>query len=157
MVLVSTLALTAFEPQAASLLLELTVILGGVIYPIVFQELENSIGFAWATRVIAFVMLATLSVPLAVMRPRLKPSAVRKLFDSAAWSERPYSFFAFGGFFGFIGMYLPLFYISVFAIQHGMSSRLAFYLLPILNAGSTFGRIFPNVSGCHVPSLLNGC
>lgn len=133
---------------------DLTVVTGGVIYPIVFQELENIIGFAWATRVIAFVMLATLSVPLAVMRPRLKPSAVRKLFDSAAWSERPYSFFAFGGFFGFIGMYLPLYYISVFAIAHGMSPRLAFYLIPILNAGSIFGRILPNVSGCHASTLL---
>ncbi|KAK6844286.1 hypothetical protein PG995_014396 [Apiospora arundinis] len=118
--------------------------IGGVIYPIVFKELEGKIGFDWATRVVAFVMLATLSFPLAVMRPRVKPSAVRKLFDSAAWSERPYSFFAFGGFFGFIGMYLPLFYVSVFALKEGMSPRLAFYLLPILNAGSTFGRIFPN-------------
>ncbi|KAK8039930.1 MFS transporter- MCP family- solute carrier family 16 (monocarboxylic acid transporters)- member 10 [Apiospora rasikravindrae] len=118
--------------------------IGGIIYPIVFQELEDNLGFAWATRVIAFVMIATLSVPLAVMRPRLTPSAVRKLFDFAAWTERPYSFFAFGGFFGFIGMYLPMFYVSVFAMQHGTSPRLAFYLLPILNAGSIFGRIFPN-------------
>ncbi|KAK8106852.1 uncharacterized protein PG998_008865 [Apiospora kogelbergensis] len=118
--------------------------IGGVIYPIVFKELESEMGFEWATRVVAFLMLATLSFPLAVMRPRVKPSAVRKLFDSTAWTERPYSLFAFGGFFGFIGMYLPLFYISVFALEEGMSSRLAFYLLPILNAGSTFGRIFPN-------------
>ena len=121
--------------------------LGGVIYPVVFHNLESSIGFGWATRVVAFIMLATLIFPLVVMRVRLQPSAVRKLIDLAAWKEPPFSLFALGGFFGFIGMYMPLFYVSSFAIEEKiMSPSAAFYLLPILNAGSIFGRIVPNVS-----------
>jgi hypothetical protein len=91
-------------------------------------------------------MLATLAFPLVVMRVRLTPSSVRKLFDVSAWTEPPFYLFAIGGFFGFIGMYMPLFYVSSYAIQERiMSSSLAFYLLPILNAGSTLGRIVPNV------------
>jgi MFS family permease len=41
--------------------------------------------------------------------------------------------------------YAPLFCIESYAIQENiMSARSAFYLLPILNAGSIFGRILPN-------------
>lgn len=92
-------------------------------------------------------MLATLVFPLAVMRVRIQPAAVRKLFDVSAWTEPPFYLFALGGFFGFIGMYMPLFYVSDYAIEEGiMSPSLAFSLLPILNAGSVLGRIVPNVS-----------
>jgi hypothetical protein len=117
------------------------------VYPIAFQRLVESVGFGWATRILGFIMLATLVFPLAVMRVRIKPAAVRKLFDVSAWTEPPFYLFALGGFFGFIGMYMPLFYVSDYAIERGiMSPSLAFSLLPILNAGSVFGRIIPNVS-----------
>lgn len=101
-------------------------------------------------------MLATLAFPLVVMRVRLTPSSVRKLFDVSAWTEPPFYLFAIGGFFGFIGMYMPLFYVASYAIQEKvMSSSLAFYLLPILNAGSTLGRIVPNVCICSVVGIEN--
>lgn len=59
----------------------------------------------------------------------------------------PFCLFGVGGFFGFIGMYMPLFYVFTYAIgEKVMSPMLAFYLLPILNAGSVGGRIAPNVS-----------
>ena len=45
--------------------------LAGIIYSIVFHRLEPMIGFSWATRVIAFIMLGTLLIPLAVMRVRI--------------------------------------------------------------------------------------
>jgi hypothetical protein len=38
-------------------------LIGGVIYPAIFHELQPRIGFGWATRVIAFIMLATLMIP----------------------------------------------------------------------------------------------
>jgi MFS family permease len=42
-------------------------------------------------------------------------------------------------------MYVPFFFVQLYAIQEGiMSENLAFYLLPVLNAGSIFGRIIPN-------------
>lgn len=40
---------------------------GGVLLPIVFNHLEPKIGFGWATRTIAFIMLCTLSISLVVM------------------------------------------------------------------------------------------
>src|SRR4051812_37245056 len=48
-------------------------------------------------------------------------------------------------FVGFIGLYGPIFYLPSYAIENKiMAEDLAFYLLPVLNAGSIFGRIIPN-------------
>lgn len=46
--------------------------LGGIIYPIVFINLIDKVGFAWTTRAIGFIALGTLVVPLAVSEMRVK-------------------------------------------------------------------------------------
>ncbi|PYI05354.1 MFS general substrate transporter [Aspergillus sclerotiicarbonarius CBS 121057] len=119
--------------------------LGGVIYPIVFHKLQPHIGFRWATRVIGFIMLATLVIPNAGMRMRIKPSGRRKMFEAGALREAPFVLFAAGTFFGFMGMYMPFFYVQSYAMEKNfMNDNLAFYLLSITNAASAFGRIVPN-------------
>ncbi|KAJ5100510.1 MFS general substrate transporter [Penicillium angulare] len=122
---------------------------GGIIYSIAFQQLQRSIGFGWATRIMGFISLATLVFPLLVMRvPSAipgQPRKVRKLFDSSTLKELPFCLFLIWGFFGFAGVYMPLWYIGSYAIEKDiMSSKLASYLIPILNAGSVIGRIVPN-------------
>jgi len=119
--------------------------LGGVIYPIIFRQLQPRVGFGWATRVIGFIALVTLIIPLALMKMRVKPSARRKMFDASAWKERPYALFSLGQFFGFMGMYIPYVYVQSYAIGRSITDvNLGFYLLAILNAGSVFGRLVPN-------------
>ncbi|PSS12831.1 hypothetical protein M430DRAFT_143191 [Amorphotheca resinae ATCC 22711] len=118
---------------------------GGVIYPIIFAQLQPKIGFGWATRVIAFIMLGTLLIPLTVMRVRVKPAQTRRLFELAAFKEVPFTMFSVGEFFGFMGLYIPFFYIQSYVINKNiMSSHLGFYMLSILNAASLFGRVIPN-------------
>ncbi|KAI5356988.1 putative major facilitator superfamily, MFS transporter superfamily [Septoria linicola] len=119
--------------------------IGGVIYPIVFYRLQPVIGFGWATRVLGFIELATLGVSCAVFRIRVLPAGRRKFLDLAAWKEIPYTFFVLGTFVGFLGLYTPFFYIQSYALEIGASPDLAFYLLAILNAASTAGRILPNI------------
>ena len=118
---------------------------GGIIYPIVFYKLQPQIGFAWATRVLGFIALAGFVVSLSVMRVRVLPKQKRALLEPGAFKEIPYTFFTAGLFFSFMGLYTPIFYIQSYAIQEGITNQnLGFYLLPILNAGSVFGRILPN-------------
>lgn len=104
------------------------------------------IGFAWATRVIAFIMLGTLLVSLAVMRVRIQPAQKRSLLDKTALKELPFMLFALGVFFGFMGIYIPFFYMPFFALQKipGVTADFSVYAIAILNAASTFGRIVPN-------------
>ncbi len=116
--------------------------LGGIIYPILFQNLQTRIGFPWATRVMAFIILATLIMPIVCMKVRVKPGAARKLIDSSAWREPPFLLLSVAEFFGFMGLYIPFFYVQLYAIEKtDIDEHLAFYLLTLLNAGSLFGRI----------------
>jgi MFS family permease len=128
--------------------------LGGVVYPIVFHKLQPHLGFAWTTRILGFLMLATLAISCSVMRVRVLPAGRRKFLDLSAFTEAPYVLFVAGMTLCFAGLYEPFFYAQSEAIQRGlMSSNLAFYLLSIINAPSTFGRIIPGFIGDNLGAL----
>nr|OQO25818.1 hypothetical protein B0A51_09488 [Rachicladosporium sp. CCFEE 5018] len=119
---------------------------GGIIYPIVFYRLISQIGFAWSVRVLGFMALATLVIPIIVMRQRVKPPKARAIFDPTMFTDIPFLTFGFGAFLGFIGLYVEFFYISFYGQATGITSdSMSFYLVPILNAGSVFGRTLPNI------------
>jgi MFS family permease len=119
--------------------------IGGVIYPVMFYKLQQEVGFAWATRALAFVCLGTCSISIAVMRVRFKPKERRALLQLSAFKEAHYSLYAVAMFLGMLGFYNFLIFVQPWAIGKGIvNDNLGFYLLPILNAASTFGRITPN-------------
>ncbi|KAH8886516.1 MFS general substrate transporter [Thozetella sp. PMI_491] len=121
--------------------------IGSVIYPIVFYRLLPRIGFPWATRVLGFITLATLAVSIVVMKARLPPpKKTRAVLDLPAFRYAPFSLFSIGLFLAFAGLYVPIFYIIIYAQKHaGVSEDLSFYLLALLNAASAFGRIIPGL------------
>lgn len=124
--------------------------IGGVIYPIVFYKLEQEVGFAWASRTLGFLSLGTCAISILVMRVRFPPSEKRVLLQLSAFKEVQFSLFCLAMFFGLLGFYNLLNFVQAWAIQKGIvSPNLGFYLLPILNAGSTFGRILPNFLADH--------
>ncbi|KAL9093566.1 MAG: hypothetical protein Q9165_003961 [Trypethelium subeluteriae] len=112
------------------------------------------IGFGWATRVIGFILLITLILPLVVMRPLKYPPKRRSLLDVKALRDAPYVLFGLGILFGYMGIYVVFFYIQLYAMSNAdMSSHLAFYLLAIINAGSSLGRILPNFAADKAGTL----
>ncbi|KAJ5351643.1 hypothetical protein N7452_000617 [Penicillium brevicompactum] len=119
--------------------------LGGIIYPVVLYKLIEPLGFGWAVRVMGFIALGTLLVPIAVMRQRVKPPRARSLVDWSAFTDVPYMAFVVTSLIAFMGLFVLFFYIS----YYGQATRLtdtnmSFYLVPILNAGSFLGRTLPN-------------
>ncbi|KAK4550654.1 hypothetical protein LTR36_000233 [Oleoguttula mirabilis] len=122
--------------------------LGGVVYPIVFHRLIGQIGFGWSVRVIGFIALATCLVSLSITKMRTRPPPRPKIVDFSGFKELPYVLFALVSFFGSAGLYIPFFYITEYsqAEVHGISSELAFYMLPIMGAGSILGRLFPAIA-----------
>lgn len=119
--------------------------LGGVIYPIVFYNLVNSIGFAWTVRTIGFIVLGTLLLPVCFMKMRVKPARPRAFLDWSAFTDWPFAIFTLSCMLGFVGLYTALFFISYFAEATGSAdASMAFYLIPIVNAASVFGRTIPN-------------
>ena len=80
------------------------------------------------------------------MRLRRQSSTKRHDFlDLTAFKSKPYLLFCIGTFFGFMGIYVTFFYIQLFALEKtAINANLASYLLPIINAASTIGRLIPN-------------
>lgn len=118
---------------------------GGVVFPVVFTNLIERVGFPWTTRVIGFLCLATLVVPLTLSRMRSRPPAARSFFDRTALTDGPYLLCVFACFLGYVGCYAAFYYMSLYGEKEGwVSTDLALYLVPILNAGSVVGRAVPN-------------
>ncbi|KAF2766236.1 MFS general substrate transporter [Teratosphaeria nubilosa] len=116
---------------------------GGIIYPIAVKRLVDSVGFPWAVRAMALVMLGTLLLGFALLKPRLPPRKSGPIVDLAAFTDMAYSSFVVGLAFGFLAFFIPFFHSESFALNIGVDEDLSFYLLSIMNAASMFGRIVP--------------
>ncbi|MCJ1435451.1 hypothetical protein MMC27_004824 [Xylographa pallens] len=123
--------------------------LGGVIFPILVQNLIPKIGFPWTMRVSAFLILALLIIANLTVKSRLPPSP--KPFSLMAFvkplSEPTFALLTLGSFFIFFGIFIPFTFIQLSGQALGMSQHLSNYLLAVLNAASIFGRTLPGYLG----------
>jgi hypothetical protein len=92
----------------------------------------------------AFIMLGTLGIGLALLRPRLPPRRSGPLVDFLAFKDPAYSTFVIGLALGFTAFFIPFFYTESYALNIGVDSELSFYILSIMNAGGMIGRMLPN-------------
>ncbi|KAL2384397.1 hypothetical protein RJZ90_001997 [Blastomyces dermatitidis] len=118
---------------------------GGVIYPIMVARLVPQVGFAWAMRICAFLILGLCVIINLTVKSRLPPQPRPFKFKEflTPFTEMPFLLTTAGAWLSFFGLYLPFTFIVSFARHYGMSPHLAGYLVSILNASSTFGRILP--------------
>ncbi|KAJ5522438.1 hypothetical protein N7527_006553 [Penicillium freii] len=119
--------------------------LGGVIFPIMVTQLIPKVGFPWAMRICAFLILFMLGIANLTLKSRLphrpKPFDIMNFVRPLA--ELKFALTLAGAFCFFWGMFLPFTFVITQAERYGMSANLAGYLLPILNASSIFGRTLP--------------
>jgi MFS family permease len=115
--------------------------LGGVIIPIALSKMLNNpkLGFGWTVRIIGFLVAGVLLTSCLAIRARLPPRKDR-FWLLSAFKEPLYLAILGSGFLMIIGVFTPMFYLPTYAVQHGMSRQLAFYLVAIFNAASFFGR-----------------
>lgn len=120
--------------------------IGGVVLPIALSKMLNSndLGFGWSVRIIGFILIPLLAFSCVTVKARLPPQK-SQFFIPSAFKDGLYSLIVIALFFMLIGMFVPLFYISTYAVSRGIDATLASYLVAILNAASTFGRIIPGV------------
>ncbi|KJR86545.1 uncharacterized protein SPSK_02504 [Sporothrix schenckii 1099-18] len=119
--------------------------IGGIIYPIALRRLIINIGFGWAVRVMGFLMLATLIIAIAVMKPRLPPRKSGPLINYEALRDPTFAMWLVAIVFSFIGLYVPFFYVEQYATHIGIDASTASYMLIIINAASIPGRIVPSM------------
>lgn len=112
-----------------------------------FHKLINVIGYAWTMRAIALVVLCLSIVPALSMKKRGRSTSSRRGLDFAAFKDSEYTLFAIAMFLGYLGLYIPFFYIQLYSLEKSnITGELDFYLLPIMNASGFFGRL---VSSLH--------
>lgn len=119
---------------------------GGVIFPLVLQDLFPKVGFKWATLVIALICLITMVFACLLIKSRLpkKPATKENVLpDIRIFKDPKFALTTAGMFFIEWGLFIPISYISSYSLSHNVSTKLSYQMLAILNAGSFFGRGLP--------------
>ena len=122
--------------------------LGGIVYPLTLQALFPRIGFAWSTRVLALINLVLLIVANLTIKSRLPPvKATLKSItpDLRIFADPLFTLTTLGTFAVEWGLFIPLSYLTSYAIAHDIPTGLAYQLIAILNTGSCLGRYFPGL------------
>ncbi|KAI4229149.1 MAG: hypothetical protein L6R36_001106 [Xanthoria steineri] len=87
---------------------------GGLVFPVIVQQLLPKIGFGWTVRVLGLVMLLLQVVAFVFTKPRMPPRKTGPLVELAAFRELPYTLFSVGMFLSFWGLYFAFYYIGSF-------------------------------------------
>ncbi|KAH0837035.1 hypothetical protein AYO21_08838 [Fonsecaea monophora] len=129
---------------------------GGVIFPIMFRQLQPRIGYGWTVRCIAFINLAFAVLICLILGRHKKEGSTqaRSLWDLTAIREPVFLSWVASLFFLFLAYYIPLFFIVSWARWVlDTSEDMSFYMLAILNGGSFLGRTFPYLLGQRVKPI----
>ncbi|PSR87390.1 major facilitator superfamily domain-containing protein [Coniella lustricola] len=121
---------------------------GGMIYPVVVRQLMPTLGFAWTTRVLAFINLAALAVCVGMMRPRLPPRKSGPFVDWAAFKEAVWNAYILGWWLLMWANYYTFYYVASYATESlGLSYSSASILVIVINgAGLPFRVLVPILS-----------
>jgi len=131
---------------------------GAVVYPILLNNVfAKAPGFKWGVRAVAFLDLGLLVIANCMMRTRLPPK--RSTGDGSGASFKgvlrdiPFLVYALGSFLIFWGVFVPFFYLQLYAAVHGVDPVIVKYSITIMNASSIFGRTVPNFIADRVGPL----
>ncbi|KAK3672130.1 hypothetical protein LTR78_007883 [Recurvomyces mirabilis] len=118
---------------------------GGVVFPILVQQLLPRIGFGWTIRIIGFIMLIIDIITVALYRTRLPPRRSGPIIEWAAFKEAPYVLFCGSAFLFFWGLYFAFFYVGSFGRNNlGMSYQDSINLLLTMVCMGFIFRLLPN-------------
>ncbi|KAH8906507.1 putative monocarboxylate transporter [Coniochaeta sp. PMI_546] len=142
--------------------------LGGVVFPVLLSRLIDKIGYGWAMRTSAFMILALLTVANLTLRSR-QALTRRSGLRGHMWRpfhEKPFVLLLTGLFLVPFGLYIPINYLTVASVGAGMSKDLAQNLVAFYNAASLLGRFSSGfisdragrfnvfITACYVSGIL---
>ncbi|KAL3428493.1 transporter MCH4-like protein 10 [Phlyctema vagabunda] len=123
--------------------------IGGIIFPLMLQRLFPAVGFAWATRILGFIIVFLLVLANLLVRSRLPKKKITTfktvLPDLRVFRDKAFALLTLGIFLLEWGIFVPLTYITSYVVSHGHSADFGFEILAIMNGGSFFGRFFAGI------------
>ncbi|KAI9032977.1 major facilitator superfamily domain-containing protein [Hyaloraphidium curvatum] len=122
---------------------------GGFVWPLVIQALLDSVGPAWAYRVMALVSAVVLGTCTLVLqpvgvRPFGAPSRVAKkpkFFDPMFFRSKHYWILSAVGFWITWGYYIPTYYLPQYSTDQGLSPGQASLMISIMNIAGLVFRV----------------
>ncbi|KJA21762.1 hypothetical protein HYPSUDRAFT_41606 [Hypholoma sublateritium FD-334 SS-4] len=132
--------------------------IGGVVYPILLNNIfAKASGFQWGVRAVAFMDLTFLVIANSIMRTRLPPKKAQEQDGRSAvksvLTDVPFIIYAVGSFLLFWGVFVPFFYLQLYAALHGVNPIFTKYSITVMNAASVFGRTVPNFAADYFGPL----
>ncbi|KAL8714341.1 MAG: hypothetical protein Q9220_001674 [cf. Caloplaca sp. 1 TL-2023] len=120
---------------------------GGVVLPIMVSRLIPKVGYPWTMRIVGFLILAFVIVINMTVKSRIAhtPKPFRAAEYIKPLAEPTFTLMVLAMTLFIFGLFLPFNYIVLQAESTGMSPMLAEYLVPILSAASTPGRLIPGM------------
>ena len=123
---------------------------GGIVYPLMLQKLFPEVGFRWAVRILALIFLVQLTVANILLRSRLPPppkgSQAASIWpDWKIYKNITFCLTTAGTFFVEWALFVPLSYLTAYALKEGVDLAFSYQILAILNAGSFLGRWLPGI------------
>ncbi len=109
-----------------------------------FRFLVPQIGFPWTVRCIGFVFLALYLLSyLVLLGPQPEPRAVRRFFDTSAFTSLPFMMLSIASLFSATAFYIPFLYLPLLTRVRDPSigPDMMLDLVPILNGASVVGRL----------------
>jgi MFS transporter, MCT family, aspergillic acid transporter len=110
---------------------------GGVIFPIMVSRMIRYNGYGWALRTAAFLILGLQIVACLTVRSRVKPMSRPMALKHflAPFAEFNFVILLIGIFLLTFGMYIPLNYLALQALEEAnVGTEMANYLIAIVNA-----------------------
>ena len=118
--------------------------IGGIIFPLMLQKLFVSVGFVWATRILALIILVLVIIANLLIRSRLPSKPGGSVWpDFRIFGNSAFALTTASTFFMEWALFVPIAYLSSYALRYGISNDFSYQLLAVLNAGSFFGRWVP--------------
>lgn len=109
---------------------------GGVIFPIMVSNLIRKVGYGWAMRSAAFIILALLVVANLTLKIRKRPvrASLSRQAMAEPFREPAFLMLLLGLFLVPFGLYIPINYMPVAAIGAGLDQQMATNLVAFYNA-----------------------
>ncbi|KAH9868782.1 hypothetical protein J1614_007856 [Plenodomus biglobosus] len=132
--------------------------LGGIGFPLMFEQILPSVGFPNALRLAALKIGVCYTIALLISTS--KPSHVKGtprncslLVDFRGFLDRRYSVLCIGIWFAVLGMWIPSYYIKSYANAVYPGNQISKYFLCMLNGCCILGAIFGGFVGDHIGRL----
>lgn len=87
---------------------------GGLIFPVIAQQLMPRVGFGWTVRTMGFVVLFNAVIITLLARARLVARKAGPILEWHAFEERACALFCMGMFFNWWALYFAFFYVRLY-------------------------------------------